>query len=288
METELRVIGGEGRAPRLKCPPKSCECHSHIYGPADLYPRIAGRHPPYLATVDAYDAMLKRLGIERAVIVQPALYGRDNRATLDAIRALGLDRARGIAVTRPDVGKGELSDLHEAGIRGMRFYLLAGDLTLKDAPDMARRIAPFGWHIQVQAQGHWMEEAMPQLAKLPVDVVVDHVGRTPADTGVQDKGFQALLRFMETGRCWVKISAPYLSSLDGPPKFADLGPRIRALAGARPDRLVWAANWPHPGHEDGKRPEEADALDILLDWVADAKTRDAIMADNPAKLYGFD
>jgi D-galactarolactone isomerase len=225
--------------------------------------------------------------MERCVIVQPSLYSWDNRCTLDAIRHLGLSRARGVAVTKRDISPGELRQLHDAGMRGLRFYLIVDDFKMEDAPEMARRIAPFAWHLQVQNRGNWLPGAIPILEKLPVDIVIDHVGRTPPENGVNDPGFQALLRFLETGRCWVKISAPYLASADGPPHYADVGEKVRALVSVRPDRLVWAANWPHPNHAPGNKPEEADCLDVLLDWVPDAAIRNAILAENPAKLYDF-
>jgi D-galactarolactone isomerase len=282
-------VSDEGRRPRLIAPPKACETHSHIYGPADRYPRFPGRKPPnWTASLGAYEAMLRRLGMERCVIVQPSLYSTDNRCTLDAIKQLGLSRARGVAVTKKDIGPKELQQLHDAGVRGLRFYLIVDDFRMSDAPEMARRIAPLGWHLQVQDRGNWLPEAIPVLEKLPVDVVIDHIGRTPPENGVNDPGFQALLRFLERGQCWVKISAPYLASTDGPPHYSDVGPKVRALVSVRPDRLVWAANWPHPNHTPGNKPEEADCLDVLLDWVPDAAVRNAILAGNPAKLYGFD
>jgi D-galactarolactone isomerase len=281
------MASGDGRKPRLVTPPRACETHSHIYGPPDRYPRIPGRKPAFGASVEAYKTLLHRLGFERAVIVQPSLYGTDNRCTLDAIRDLGLSRARGVAVTRKDVTPEELQRLHDAGVQGLRFFLLVDDFRLEEAPEMARRIAPFGWHLQIQDRGNWLPGAIPVMKKLPVQVVVDHVGRTPPENGVNDPGFQDLLRFMETGRCWVKISAPYLASTDGPPHYADVGDKVRALVSVRPDRLVWAANWPHPHHTPGNKPEEADCLDALLDWVPDGATRNAILVDNPAALYDF-
>jgi len=282
------MVSGDGRKPRLVAPPKACDTHSHIYGPADVYPRFPGRKPNYGASLEAYEFMLKRLGLERCVIVQPSLYSTDNRCTLDAIRHFGLSRARGVAVTKKDISREELQRMHDAGIRGLRFYLLVDDFVMGDAPEMAKRIAPLGWHLQVQDRGNWLPEAIPLLKKLPVDTVVDHVGRTPPENGVNDPGFKALLRFMESGRCWVKISAPYLASADGPPHYADVGEKVRALVSVRPDRLVWAVNWPHPSHTPGNKPEEADCLDALLDWVPDAAVRKAILADNPGILYDFD
>lgn len=287
--TDEYMVSGDGRKPKLVTPPKACETHSHIYGPAETYPRLPGRTPDYGGSVEAYETMLNRLGMERCVIVQPSLYGRDNRCTLDAMAQLGLAKARGVAVTEKDVSETELRRLHDAGMRGMRFFLLVDDFVLGDAPEMAKKIAPLGWHIQVQDEGDWIEDAIPLMEKLPVDVVIDHVGRTPPENGVNDPGFQALLRFMESGKCWVKISAPYLATTDGPPHYADVGDKVRALVDVRPDRLVWAANWPHPHHTDaGNKPEEADCLDVLLDWVPDEAVRNAILADNAAVLYDFD
>lgn len=282
-------VSGDGRKPRLVAPPKACDTHSHIYGPADIYHRFPGRKPNFTASLQAYETMLRRLGLERCVIVQPSLYSTDQSCTLDAIRHLGLSRARGVAVTKRDVSPSELRRLHDAGFRGVRFYLLVDDFEMRDAPMMAKRIAPLGWHLQVQDRGNWLPEAIPVLKGLPVDIVIDHIGRTPPEKGVDDPGFKALLGFMETGRCWVKISAPYLASSDGPPHYADVGDKVRALVAVRPDRLVWAVNWPHPNHtQAGNKPEEADCLDVLLDWVPDSKVRKAILADNPAVLYDFD
>lgn len=288
-KTHDYMVTGEGRKPRLVTPPKACETHSHIFGAADKYPPLPGRTPDYGGSVEAYAAMLDRLGLARCVIVQPSLYGSDNRCTLDAMRQLGPARARGVAVTRTDADDAEFEALHAAGIRGLRFFLLADDFTLGDAEAMARRVAPLGWHLQFQGDGDWLLEALPYLIDLPVDIVIDHVGRTPAQSGVGGPGFQTLLRLMERGRCWVKISAPYLATTDGPPHYADVGEKVRALVSVRPNRLVWGANWPHPHHHGPEdKPEEADDLDALLDWVPDERLRNAILADNAAVLYDFD
>jgi D-galactarolactone isomerase len=278
---------GEGRKPRLQVPAHSCECHSHIYGPLADYPLWPGREAEPVSPVEAYTDMLARIGFERAVIVQPAAYGSDNRCTLDSIAKRGQETTRGICVTPTDVSQEELQKLHEQGIRGLRFHLMADDFALADAPSMARKIEPFGWHIQFQDEGDWIEGAVPVFGDLAVDCVIDHLGRTGKTNGLQDKGFQALLKFMETGRCWVKISAPYYTSREGAPNYSDVGERVKALVAVRPDRLVWAANWPHPKFPLDDKPEEADCLDPIADWVPDEKIRHMIFVDNPAKLYGF-
>ena len=276
--------------PRLVAPPGACETHSHVFGPPDRYPPYEGRgrmpHPE--ATAAAYRAMLDRLGIERGVIVQPSLYAADNRATLDTIQHLGPERTRGVAVTRPDVDRSELEELHAAGIRGMRFFLYASDLGLEDLQTVASRIEPLGWHVVVQGDGENFLGWLPYLKDLPVPVVIDHMGRFPVPLDLNDPAFAAFLKFVETGRCWVKLSGPYMSSAEGPPRYADTAPRARAILNARPDRMLWAANWPHPGSPRDDKPEEAECLDLLLDWAPDEAVRKAILVDNPATLYGFD
>ena len=266
-----------GRRPRLVAPPGSCDTHSHVYVPREQCPHHPGRTPDLIADVDAYRAMLARLGIERAV-----------RVTLQAIAGLGLARARGVAVCRPDASDAALDALDEQGIRGLRFFLLVDDVGLDAIEPMARRCADRGWHVVVQGRGEWLDDALPILRRLPCPVVIDHLGRTPAAAGAGHPGFRALLRFVEDGNCWVKISAPYLSSDSGPPHYADVAERVRALAHARPDRLLWAANWPHPNSPVDAKLEEADCLDPLLEWVPDEGARRLILADNAARLYGFD
>ena len=279
---------GMKHRPRLKAPPKACECHSHIYGPRELYPYAEGpgrnHHPT--ATVAEYRAVLAWLGIERAVIVQPVAHGTDNRRTMDAIQEFGPDQARGIAICNPEVTDRELVALNARGFRGVRVSGTASDLPYDQLAGFARRIAPLGWHIQFQAEGARILDWLPLLKRLPVPVVVDHIARMPVGMRQNDPRFMALLRFLDDDDRWLKISAPYYGSAE-PPFYADVVPRIAALARHRPDRLVWALNWPHPGFAMDAKPDPVACLDILLDAVPDEKVRNAILVDNPATLYGF-
>lgn len=200
---------------------------------------------------------------------------------------MGLDRTRGVAVCRPQVSIAELEELHAKGIRGLRFFLLVDDVGLDVIEAMARKCAALGWHVVVQGHGDWLQEAVPILRRLPCPVVIDHLGRTPASAGADHPGFREMLRFLDTGKCWVKVSAPYITSNAGPPGYEDCAPRVRALAETRPDRLLWAANWPHPNSPVDDKPDEANCLDVLLDWVPDETVRRMILTDNPAALYGF-
>jgi D-galactarolactone isomerase len=257
----------------------------HIY--EDRFPLAptATFRPPN-APPSAYRDVQRSLGIARAIIVQPTGYGFDNRATLEGIAALG-SGARGIAVVRPDVSETELGRLTDAGMRGVRFHMQPGGVLPWDALDgLAAKVQRFGWHVQLQLDGRELPQHEARLKKLPCALVVDHVGKFgQPGTTTEHPGFQALLRLLDTGNCWVKLSAPYETSKNGPPRYDDVLPLARALAKANPERCLWASNWPHPNQK--VVPSNAAMLDLLLDWVDDEATRGRILVDNPKQLYGF-
>jgi D-galactarolactone isomerase len=239
------------------------------------------------APVSEYRKVQSRLGLERVVVVQPTAYGKDNRCTVAAIAELG-EGARGIAVVDDSVSDAELERLTAAGIRGVRFRMLdTPELPWELLPAMAGRLADFGWHIQFQMDGRYLHEREELLASLPCTVVVEHIGKFLEPVPVTHPGFQALLRLTDTGRYWVKLSGAYMMSKSGPPLYEDIGVLAKALVSRAPGRLVWASNWPHPLPSRTAAPDDATVLDVLLDWAPDERTRNRILADNPAELYGF-
>ena len=268
----------------LLVPPGSCDCHMHVYD--DRYPADPRWPvPPPNAPAVAYRQVQRQLGIERAVVVQPNAYVFDNRCTTDAIRDLG-PQTRGVAAVSPDVTDAELQRLHAAGIRGARCYMLPNAfLSWDDVRVIAARVAHLGWHVQVQLDGRNLPTHAAMLAGLPTDVVIDHNGKYLVPVPPDDPSFEALLRLLDSGRCWVKLSAPYETSKTGAPRYEDVSVLARALVKRNPQRCVWASNWPHPGQNPP--PSSAAMLDLLLDWAPDAADRTRILVDNPARLYGF-
>ncbi|WP_198374119.1 amidohydrolase family protein [Neoroseomonas rubea] len=272
--------------PSWKAPPLSCDCHFHIFGPYDRFPLDAGRHyDPQAALIPAYLRVAEALGIGRMVIVQPSVYGTDNACSLDAAARFGLDRARVVAVVDDSFDEAALRNLHAQGTRGVRFNAVSGNGTPLDQLEaLARRIAPLGWHLQLYAEGHQLPDLAPRLATLPVPVVVDHMGGVRSADGVNDAGFQALLRILDSGRAWVKLCGYRISS-SGPP-FRDVAPFARALLDSAPDRCVWGTDWPHPSLS-AWMPEDGALLDLLGEWAPSAAERRRVLVDNPAALYGF-
>jgi predicted TIM-barrel fold metal-dependent hydrolase len=278
------------RIPAFVCPSGATDCHVHVYGPDSLYKPAETRG---FNVPDALPSSLKRLldtlGLDRVVLVQPSGYGTDNTRHIDAIAELGRP-ARVIAALRADVPDTELDRLHESGVRGVRYNIgHAGAIPITEMPILARRIASRGWHVQLHVMddggGAPLVEMEKVLTDLPTDVVIDHMGSLRANAGFEQPGFQALLRLLGSGRCWVKLSSSYRMSTGAPP-YADLVPYVHALLSIRPDRLVWGSDWPHVAFK-GNMPNTTDLLDQMLSWVPDEKTRNRILVDNPAALYGF-
>jgi predicted TIM-barrel fold metal-dependent hydrolase len=279
-------------SPKAKFPPLACDCHAHICGPQATYGYLPERiYTPPDALLPAYRHLLKVLGCDRAVLVQPSFHGTDNRAMLAAMAQAG-DKFRAVAVLADDASEREIAVLHEAGVRGARLNIVdvktgKGELPAARIERLADRIKAFGWHIEFLMHVDEFPELDRMLARLPVDCVFGHLGYVRADKGVQTPGFQALQRLMRAGRAWVKLTGPYRIST-GPLPHADTHAFAQALVEAAPDRLVWGSDWPHVKTEWSiPMPNDGDLADLLALWVPDADIRKRVLVDNPARLYGF-
>jgi len=278
------------RQPQLKVPAGSCDCHAHILGPAARFPYSDERvyTPPDCLLAD-YRAMLTALGLARAVLVQPSVYGSDNRVLLNALDAMQ-GAWRGVAVVEPDVSASALQEMHAAGVRGVRVNVVdvqsnKGVLPLKQLRGLAERIAPLGWHMEFLLHVHEFPRLDQQLAGFPVDVVFGHLGYLPTQLGIGDAGFQALLRLLQAGRAWVKLTGPYRLSGSKLP-YADVVPFAHALLDAEPRQIVWGSDWPHVMVK-GAMPNDGDLMDMLSTWIPDPSIRHQVLVSNPERLYGF-
>ena len=271
--------------PKLKAPAGACDTHMHIY--SHRYPKAAtAKILAPDASVADYLKMRARLGIARTVVVQPSAYGKDNRCTLEAMAAIG-PSARGIAVVDETVTDAELDRLTKLGIRGIRFFMLSGaPLPLEILDTMSARVAPFGWHVVFQMDGRDLADQESLLGRLTSNLIIDHTGKFLEPVAPDHPGMRTILRLLDKGRTWTKLSAPYETSKAGPPFYDDVGKLAKTLAKAAPERMLWASNWPHPS-PDVKVPDDAVLLDMLLDWVPDEGARRLMLSDNPAMLYGF-
>jgi D-galactarolactone isomerase len=263
----------------------ACDCHLHIYEVGYPLAPTATFKPPH-APAAAYREVQRRLGFGRAIVVQPTGYGFDNRCTLAAIKALG-PQARGIAVIPPDLPQAELEALHAAGMRGVRFMMLAGGLLpWSSLEPMAERIAPMGWHINLQLDGRDLPQFEARLLAMRCRVAIDHIGKFLGPVVASADSVTSLHRLLDAGHCWIKLSAPYESSISGSPDYTDIAPLAAALARRHPQRCLWASNWPHPNVRPS--PDEAALLAWARDTVADDGIWQQMLVHNPAQLYACD
>jgi predicted TIM-barrel fold metal-dependent hydrolase len=278
------------RRPGIVLPLLACDTHAHVCGPETRYPYSPERiYTPPDALPDHYRHLLKTLGVQRAVLVQPSVYGSDNRALLDALASDPVNQ-RAVVVVNPDVTNAELERLHALGVRGARCNIVdvkegKGRLPIEMLTVLAAKVRPFGWHLEFLMHVDEFPDLDRMLDRFPVEVVFGHLGYMKTSLGLDAPGYQAFKRLLKSGRAWAKLTGPYRIS-SRPLPYSDVTPFARALVDAAPDRIVWGTDWPHVMVK-GAMPNDGDLWDLLADWVPDEGRRHKVLVDNPARLYGF-
>jgi D-galactarolactone isomerase len=275
-----------GRKPWLAVPAGAVDTHMHVYH-AEVPPATGGPALPGDYREGAYRAMRDRLGFSRVIVVQPNAYQNDNSVALKAIAALG-PGAKGVGVVKPGVSDAEIERLTKGGIVAQRIFQLPwGAVGFDRMHDVMSQVIPFGWHANIQLDGRELPQWEATIKRLPCRFVIDHIGKFLEPVTPDQEPFKALLRLLDTGRCYVKLAAAYETSKTGAPAYEDVSRLARALVKHAPERMIWASNWPHPSAPKDNVPDDADLLDLLLDWAPEEATRRKILVDNPAALFGF-
>lgn len=272
--------------PKTQVPPKATDCHHHIYDSRYPFAPEATLRPGE-ATVADYRALQKRIGTSRNVIVQPSSYGVDNRLLVEALGQFD-GQARGVAVVNTKVTDTMLQELHQAGVRGIRFNLSPpGTTTLDMVKPLAARVAKLGWHVQINAPANYLLENRATWSDLPCPVVFDHLAHIPKPDPLQSPVFAMVRELLQQGRAYVKLSGFYFDSQVGAPSYSDNVLVARTYAREAPDRVVWGSDWPHPTEQPNNIPNDATLLDLFAQAVPNEAARNHILVDNPAVLYQF-
>ncbi len=283
----------EIRSPQIEFPAGAVDCHAHVCGPATQFPYSQERiYTPPDATLESYQALLSMLRVDRAVLVQPSVYGTDNSAMLAALNSHP-QKFRGVAVISSDpkmVTDEDLANLHAAGVRGLRCNIVdiadkSAGLPIEQLRNLANRIKAFGWHLELLMHVNEYPNLAKTFEDFPVDLVFGHFGYSHAKHGVTDKGFQGLLDLMKNQRAWVKMTGPY-RICDGNLPYLDMRPLNDAVIQANPSRLIWGSDWPHVMVKK-EMPHDADLCDLLGTWAQDVNLRNSILVNNPCILYDF-
>jgi predicted TIM-barrel fold metal-dependent hydrolase len=284
-------------------PRGAVDTHVHVFPDPQKFPFWSGRvYTPPLATADDLLALQKALHLDHVVIVTPSVYGTDNSATLDGIKQLGQERARGIAVVDDKTSAADLDAMHKGGVRGIRINLEQGGVfdpaaAAKKLEAAAQQIHGRPWHLQLYSRLSVIEPLKAQFEKLTMPVVFDHFAGAQAALGSGQPGFDTVLGLVKSGKAYVKLSGAYRAS-NNAPDYPEVAVLARALVAANPDRLVWGSDWPHPDSAkvEGRKPtdvapamvvDDGRVLNLLAEWVPDAATRSKILVDNPKRLYEF-
>ena len=284
-----------GLEPAFLAPPQACDAHFHVFGPARRYPYGSDlRYAPPHAPLADYLKLACRLGFVRFVFVQPSAYGVDNSCMFDALDEIDPALRRAIVdLDETKANDAQLADWHARGVRGIRVNVspvrqAEAGLAQSMLPRIARLAAicrELGWHLDFLTPGWLVSELMPMLRELPIEFTVAHFGLFPARDGVKQPGFQEFLKLVGDGskRCYVKLTGIYRFSQA--PGFPDVTPFARALIETVPDQLIWGSDYPHLSFHD--KVGTIGLYNKLGEWAPDATTRQRILVDNPARLFGF-
>jgi 2-pyrone-4,6-dicarboxylate lactonase len=272
--------------PKLKLPAGACDAHFHVFGPQARFPFAEKR--AYTPADAPKEVLLDRhlfLGIERGVVVQSAAHGFDNSAAADLL-AEKKGHYFGIALVPTDVDVAELKKLDAQGFRGVRFnYVkhLGGGPAIADVMKLSSKLASIGWHLQLHLESSMIQQMQGELKLSPVPVVIDHMALIDASRGLDQPGFTHLLKLLEDKRFWVKVSGLERVSRQGAP-YSDAVPFARKLVAEVGDRAVWGTDWPHPNLD--AIPDDGKLVDLIGEFT-DEPQRQALLVDNPKKLYKF-
>ena len=283
-------------APAFRAPPRSCDAHFHVFGPAERYPHGGVsetlRYAPPLAPLADYLALARHLGLSRFVFVQPSAYGRDNSCMLDAMRAVGSVRCRGIVDIEHDAPDALLAELDALGVRGVRINVSPvkppepgfSETMRPRIERLDARCAELGWHLDFLTPGWLTEELMSVFTKMKCPYSLAHMGMFKAQAGPAQPGFRKLIDILRhgDGRAWVKLTGTYRMAT--PPTYADAAPMARALIEAAPNRLIWGSDYPHLSFTD--KVGSVQLFNLLADW-GDEEERRKILTHNPAELFRF-
>ncbi|HTP95240.1 MAG TPA: amidohydrolase family protein [Burkholderiales bacterium] len=257
------------------------DCHAHVYTTGMPLAATAWHRPPHDASIEQYLATLDEHGVRFAVLAAASLYGYYNDYSILATRKHS--RLRTTAILPPDADPYIMRMMKADGVVGVRFQFR----TLDNPPDLAapeyrlllRRIADLDWHVHLHDEGPRLPRPIAALEAAGVKLVIDHFGRPDPAQGVNGEGFKAVLRSIERGRTWVKLSAGYrLAS----PALAVECARV-LLEHAGPERLLWGSDWPFAAFESKVRYR--DTVENFAAWVPDAAARRIIGGETALKLY---
>jgi 2-pyrone-4,6-dicarboxylate lactonase len=288
MDADWLAFEPHPSTPTFQLPSGSVDAHCHVFGPGNVFAFASERrYTPCDAGKEQLFALRDLLGFQRNVVVQATCHGSDNSAMLDVLRS-ARGEARGVATVEASVSESELHEMHESGVRGVRFNYVRR--LVDPEPDeyyyrIIEKIAPLGWHVVVYFEAADLEERWDFFTSITTRVIVDHMGIPDVSKPVNGPGFDRFTRLMrEHENFWTKVTCPERISLSGPPNFDDVVPFARKVVEEFPDRVLWGTDWPHPNLK-GYMPDDGKLVDFIPRIAPSPVLQRKLLVENPARLY---
>ncbi len=287
MDPDWLEFHPDPKKPNFQLPKGAVDAHCHVFGPSPEFPFAPERkYTPCNAGKDRLFELRDYLGFERNVIVQATCHGTDNSAMVDACRAAG-ELARGVASVRADITASELGEMHEAGVRAVRFNFvkrLVNATPREVFLEIAGKIQEFGWSTVVYFEASDLVDLQPFLQQLPGIIVVDHMGRPDVTKGVDHPDFQRFMDLMSGNEnMWCKVTCPERLTVAGPP-YEDVVPYYKAIVQEFENRVLWGTDWPHPNMKS-HMPDDGALVDYIPQIADTSAQQQKLLVNNPMRLY---
>lgn len=265
------------------------DCHNHLFDPARFPYHPDAPYAPCgqeVATLEQFNRVMDAYGVQHALLVGPnSGYHTDNRCLLHALAA-GQGRFKGVAVVERDITLDALAALQAQGVVGVAFNpALYGVASLEAVDGVFGKLAELGLFAQIQVCEDQLLALRGLLERTAARLLIDHCGRPEVSAGIQQPGFQALLRLAGSGRASVKLSGMQkFASADA--LQAQSSAYVNALIEAfGPDACVWGSDWPFIRQRS--RVDYGPLLKLAERLMPDAQLRRQVMWDTPRRLFGF-
>ncbi|KAK5170416.1 uncharacterized protein LTR77_005004 [Saxophila tyrrhenica] len=278
-----------------RIPKGTWDTHMHCVDPTNFPLSKDAKYTPSPHTIQQAQTFLSSLGITKMVIVQPSIYGNDNSCTLDGLKQLGPRNGRAVIQFDPDVAnEQQLREWHDLGVRGVRLNFKSVGAKLEATSlaaqlhKYAKAVRPLNWVMEIYIAMEdipLLEPVVPELGD--VKICIDHFGH-PSDASISTAqssellpGFAALDELLKRDNVWVKVSAGYRLHRD--PKHPLVQSLARYILRMRPDRCVFATDWPHTRFED---VDVTQYLQELFEWCeAENVSIEDICVKNAEELF---
>jgi len=244
---------------------KVFDSHFHIIDPR--FPLVADSgFLPQEFLCAHYQAHAKQLNIVGGAVVSGSFQAFDQTYLAAALQTLGPSFV-GVTQLPASTTDAEILELHQAGVRALRFNLRrGGSASVEELELLARRVyETAGWHVELYVDSRELAELFDRLVGLPA-VSVDHLG-------LSRSGFPLLIQLVERG-VYVKVSG--FGRIDFDPRQA-----LDDLASVNADALLFGTDLPSTR---ARRPFRNQDLDLVVE-VLGSEIAEKVLYRNAVSLY---